>query len=102
MDNSDKAKMRRQIESTQDYSLNYAMYLMIYFLKSCCCCIMRKYDTKANEGHWYRRNMQKLRKIEMACDRLCAERELHVFIKNIRLTQFALKLWMNRRQRSSV
>ena len=94
--------MRRQIESTQDYSFNYGMYLMIYFLKSCCCCIVRKYDTKGHEGHWYRRNMQKLRKIELACDRLNAERELHAFIKNIRLTQFALRLWTNRRQRSSV
>ena len=79
-DQSDQAKMRRQILSTQDFSYNYGKYLLIKFLQYLCCCFVRRYDNKYHEDHWYRRNIQKLRKIDLACQRLNEERELHAFI----------------------
>ena len=89
--------MRRQILSSQNFSFGYTKFLFIQLATYLCCCIVKRYDKEVHKGNWYRRNMQKLRKIELARKRMKDELELHEIITHNRLSHFTSKLWTNRR-----
>ena len=57
-------------------SIGYCQYLYLSMVRALCCCCVRRFDTKDYSGHWLRRNMQKLRKLKVAQDKL--EKELEV------------------------
>ena len=57
-------------------SIGYCQYLFLSWVKALCCCCVRRFDTEEHSGHWFRRNMQKLRKLKVAQDKL--EKELEV------------------------
>ena len=52
--------------STSNLSQSYLSLLFVKFLSCCCCCIFKRCDTSARENSWYRRNMQRQRRMEEA------------------------------------
>ena len=82
--------MRKQINSEQDFSYGYLRYVIMEILSNLCCCICRKFN-------WYQRNLEKLRKIKLARDKVDEELELLELIQNMRIFYFTHKTLLNRR-----
>ena len=76
--------------------MRYFMFFVLNGIKYICCCIAKRYDTPDSQS-WYRVHMQRLRKFEVARDKLADELELESFIRTKRIQSFAIKNWMNRR-----
>ena len=95
-------ELRAQVFNRQEISFSYLKFLLLYFFSNFCCCIGKTLDTKEHDGHWYRRNMQQLRKFEMAREKLSVELELKFFVETKRIQRFIRKFWINQRQCQSV
>lgn len=69
--------MHKQLtDVNDDISLGYCHYICLNVVKFLCCCCVRRFDTEQWTGYWFRRNMQKLRKLKLAQDKL--EKELEI------------------------
>ena len=62
--------MEQQIKSHIDFDYPYCKYLLITILRRFCCCFVSRYDTDEQKTGWYRSNMQRIRKIQLANDML--------------------------------
>jgi len=79
--------------------MGYPTYLLLRLLSTFCCCIKGLFDS---EGSWYRRNMERLNRLEVAKAKLQHEMSLPEFLRTYRLAKFAFKVQFNRRQRKSI
>lgn len=95
-------KMRQKINNGSEFSMSYLNLLAIKFLQNMCCCIVNRYDKEEFKDGWYRRNVQRLRRLELAKAKLRSELELDLFVSMNRLAHFLNKVVLNRRQRVSV
>ena len=64
-----RSKMRNEMTRTNDFSLNYGSYMVLSLLDCFCCCLTKCCDSR----NWYRRNMLRYKRLELAKQKLQGE-----------------------------
>mmetsp|Transcript_34493 Transcript_34493/g.45371 ORF Transcript_34493/g.45371 Transcript_34493/m.45371 type:complete len:203 (+) Transcript_34493:1269-1877(+) len=95
-------RLLSRLKKGSEFSQSYLSQLTVQFLSSFCCCFVRRLDSSAREGSWYRRNMQRLRRLKGARERLNQELDVLHLVREIRLVDMLKRVVLSRRQRASV
>ena len=97
-----RARIQKQLKGRTNFNMNYLRYIFLNFVQFLCCCCMKSRDNQVHSNHWYRRSMQNLRKLQLAREKLNHELDLTKLVQLNRISRFAFKIWLERRQRISV
>ena len=98
-DDDYRARMRNQMHLTSKFTMSYCTYLTLRFINTFCCCCLKYFN---RDGSWFKRENTRLKRLDLAKEKLQSELSLHKYIRNFRLSNFAYKVRFNRRQRESV
>ena len=96
-----RGKMRNRLGlSSLSLSMNYCMYQLIWILSTCCCCFTKLCGCEA-EGSWYRRELLRKKRYDLAVLKMQGELSTTSYLTMKRISHLASKTWFTRSQRAS-
>ena len=91
-----KQKMRERLKLNSDsLTMFYCTHTLIWLLQSCCCCFVKLCKCE-KEGSWYKRQLLRKKRLDLAVLKMKNELSVLTYLTNKRLTHLAFKTWFSR------